>query len=384
MTQRGPGFTYSHPDSPESSPHFPHLYVHLPYCRRRCPYCHVAVWETSSQVPLHGLLAAVLQEMRTLRGELGEPLTSLYVGGGTPSFFPEGTMAQLADTLGVRSLPFGTEWTAEANPEDISRGRLDAWKRVGVTRLSLGLQSLSQSVLQALGRSHDATEGIRALEGVAQGEFASWNVDLILGPGLGGMPRLESDLRRILSFSPPHVTLAILEPGELAVTDVEWEQAFPDTYLQTRTRLEEAGLLPVDGVHFARKGHVSLHGQAPRLGEGLRGVGPGAHSIQGGHRFWNLDDPAAYALTVERGESPQAGEEHVSSAARRLEAIHLALASADGLLAGPLTPAGEAMVARWIRSGWCRWDGRRVHLTGEGWLRLDTLTLEWEGHLPPL
>ncbi|MDT8435224.1 MAG: radical SAM family heme chaperone HemW [Gemmatimonadota bacterium] len=376
------------------------LYVHVPFCVRRCHYCDFAV-SRSAKPPIGAWLACLSEDIRQWEEETGapsgRPLDTIFVGGGTPSLLGERGMEGLAALLSdrFRWSASDVEWTVEANPGSLGVGALRAWRDLGVTRVSIGVQSFDDAALRWLGRLHDADGAVAAIRRVREAGFADVSIDLLFGLPEGVRTSWERDVDRALELDVPHLSLYGLtaEPrtplgrlvglGRVALAD---EDRYGREYLVAASRLAGAGYRHYEVSNFGRPGRECRHNWHYWLDSDYLGLGPSAHARLGRERVWNVRDWAAYRRTAQRGGCLREGRERLDPAAERLERIWLGLRTARGLEIG--TPGGVdppgVLLERWRRAGWARVDGDRLRLTPEGWLRLDALATELDGLAPEL
>lgn len=363
-----------------------HLYLHAPFCRRRCPYCDYAV-TVDTGPNLDAWTTALGREMKlqTERGVIVASPTTVLVGGGTPSLLGAGAMDAVLSILGGVDFGGVEEWTAEANPEDVDESLLRAWRRAGVTRPNLGLQSLHGPALEWLGRSHDPETGRRALESLSDAGFPSWGVDLLFGLPEDVDPDPRDALGEVLAAGARHVSLYELvagpgtplgervAAGEIHLPD---DDARADQFLTLRAILVSAGYEHYELTGFARPGHRSRHMTGLLRGGSWLGLGPGAHSNLGGSRTWNLADWTGYSMAVASGALPEARSIRLGADEEREERFYSSLRSIEGLALSELGPSGRLLAVAWIERGLASSDAGRLRLTQEGWLRLDELSLE--------
>ena len=375
-----------------------HLYLHVPFCRRHCPYCDYAM--TTERPPAEGSWCDALAEELRLRGGVGmlsRPLATVLVGGGTPSTLGPGLAGAVRSLVGRELVDGVEEWTIEANPEDVTCELLDAWRRGGVTRLGLGIQSLQAPALAWLGRSHGPGEGRDALRRVGRSGFPTWSVDLLYGlPAHLDASPVDS-LREVVAAGAPHISVyeLVAEPGRgpagNQASDPAGDQAHQleaddraaTEYLEISAFLHSEGYEAWEMMSFARPGHASRHGLGVLRGESFLGLGPSAHSRHLGRARWNLRDWQRYSMSLREGRIPEEGAERIGAAASRLESIWAGLRLAEGVPADGLTPVARELVSRWSRIGLAREDAARVALTPEGWLRLDELAVALDGAMTP-
>ena len=372
-----------------------HVYVHAPFCARRCFYCDFAVQVRREADP--GPWAEAIHRERRLLDEEGRAvlagsLETLYVGGGTPSLLGDEAMVRLADALGRRHLTAPSlEWTAEANPESVTSDLAQAWRRSGVTRMSLGVQSFQETVLRWMGRLHGAEGARRAVAVARAAGITDLSLDLIFGLP-EGLPRdWRADLETAIALDVPHVSLYGLTaetgtPLGRGVTEgriaMAGETRYEEEYLEAAERLGSAGYHHYEVSNFAREGAESRHNRAYWDDRPYLGLGNSSHSYLPPLRRWNLREWPAYLTEVESDRIPVGGEDRPDAAARRLEWIWLGLRTDRGLPLDRLPGAGvERRLRDWIRRGLAMEDEARIRLTPGGWLVLDTLAVELDGAL---
>ena len=317
------------------------LYVHVPFCEAKCTYCHFAI---DPRRPDEGrqerYTRAVLAEM--LSTERGSADT-LYFGGGTPSLLSPERLVRLVGAARQRfALPLGAEVTLEANPRDLQADVYRSLLNLGVNRLSLGLQSLDDGILEEMGRRHTGADSHRAVEDARRAGFANLNLDLILGWPGETRERWRRGLDGFLALEPDHVSLYVLEVegktilthrqkrGLLVLPD---DDLVADLYEETVERFGAWGLERYEISNFARPGFESRHNgkywdDAPFLGFGMS-----AHSYVDGRRWWNHDRFAIYCRAVEEGGgvAAAAGERRLTARERPAEALFTGLRRRDGV-----------------------------------------------------
>lgn len=361
------------------------MYVHLPFCRRRCSYCPFAI---SVDLRLESRYFECL--VREIDAVVPVPrrVDTVYFGGGTPSLSSFENLRNVCRALSRFGLDSVREWTLEANPEDFASDSAARWASIGVTRLSVGVQSLHEAELRPLGRLHGrdgALEAARAA--VASGLKTS--VDVIIGlPGQS--PESFSDtLRPLLDLGVGHVSLYILDldeetplrrriaSGRVSVPD---EDAVAGQYERAVELCADFGLRQYEVSNFARPGDESLHNLRYWKREPYLGFGLGAHSFEGERRWANTREIGEYMKLVESESSPVSFEERLSDEERREERIFLGLRRADGLLDEELRElapdTAEAWAARGVENGWLHHNDGRIAFTARGFLVSSALIAE--------
>jgi oxygen-independent coproporphyrinogen-3 oxidase len=309
----------------------------VPFCAARCDYCAFATWTDRHHLQASYLDACLTDVLRSVAA--GMPAaTSVFVGGGTPSLVaPDRLMAVLA---AVPRAP-GCEVTIECNPDTVTPSLMAAYAAGGVNRISLGVQSMVDHVLVALGRTHDPANVRRAVEVVRDGGIPTLNLDLIYGSRVETLDDWRRTLEGALELDPPHVSAYALtvEPGTALADDParhpdDDDQA--DKYLVAGRVLEEAGLAWYEISNWARPGHECRHNRLYwAMGE-YQAFGCAGHSHRAGRRFWNVRTPERYIEAIAEGRTPEAAGEHLAPDGRRLEALQLAVRTREGVPAAAL------------------------------------------------
>ena len=264
------------------------LYVHLPWCLRKCPYCDFnshARREGQGALPERAYVEALLQDLETaLPLVWGRTVLSVFLGGGTPSLFaPEAIDALLAGIRARLRLAADAEITLEANPGTFERERFAAYAQAGVNRLSIGVQSFDDAMLERLGRVHDSAQACAAIEEAAR-VVPSFNIDLMFALPGQDLAGAREELRRALQFQPPHLSLyqLTIEPQTAFARRPPGGLPGPDLAADMQQALAEqaaaAGLQRYEVSAYARAGHASRHNRNYwEFGDYL-GIGAGAHS----------------------------------------------------------------------------------------------------------
>lgn len=327
------------------------VYVHVPFCERVCPYCDFPVVRLARRAPCpeDAYLRAVLTELELVREPLaGRRLVSVYLGGGTPSLLSPDAVEQLVAALRGAFPDRGEpEVTLEANPGTTERSRLPGFRRAGVNRLSLGVQSFDDALLKRLGRAHRARESHAALAAAADAGFENLSLDLIFAVPGQTCEQLDRDLESATAAAPAHVSayeLSIeagtpfaraLGRGQLKRPD---EDAAVRMFERVGERLEARGLARYEISSFALPGRESVHNRRYWERRAVLGLGMGAWSCEPpgagqphGARRCNPRDLDAYLEPLRRGAAPAARREVLDAPTARSEAIFLALRTARGL-----------------------------------------------------
>ncbi|MBH0113151.1 coproporphyrinogen III oxidase [Novosphingobium sp. YJ-S2-02] len=267
------------------------LYIHWPFCLAKCPYCDFNS-HVRERVDIAGMEAAMLADMRFEHAAShGEPLESIFFGGGTPSLMPPALVGRLlAEAERLWGFAEGIEITLEGNPSSVEAANYAVLADAGINRVSLGLQALDNETLRFLGRLHDAREGLDALE-IAQRQFARVSFDLIYARPGQSLASWRAELERALAYGTGHLSLyqLTIEPGtrfETMVRKHEFtpldEDACADMFALTREMTAAAGLPAYEISNHARPGEESRHNRVYWRYQDYCGIGPGAHGRRGG------------------------------------------------------------------------------------------------------
>jgi len=360
------------------------LYVHLPYCASRCAYCAFVV--TTEPASRDRYLGAVETEAALLEPEAaGARFDSVYFGGGTPSLLPPAAIARLLATLRGRfAVGADAEVTLEANPEDVSAAALEGWIEAGVNRVSVGVQSLSDAELSAVGRRHDATRARSALAQLARSGL-SLSGDLILGlPGQTRESFLAS-LSGLADAGVEHVSVYLLET-EKTKTIEEDRRLHPERYLSDDAQaglwlemgeaLAGRGFTHYEISNWARPGREARHNVKYWLRAPTLGLGVSSHELWGGRRRANVSNLEQYLAALAAGRRPVALDEPVGAAEAAREEIFLGLRLSRGVALAQVAAfvVGSQDVRLWndyegwLSEGILERAGDRLRFTERGYL----------------
>lgn len=273
------------------------LYVHLPFCTSKCHYCAFSVVTgTGDQEVYTEALLAELESYGPLEAD------TIYIGGGTPSLMARPLLEKL-----FAALPKAEEVSFECNPEQVTPEFIAFLQGLGVTRISLGVQTLLEPSLKAMNRHHTAEQARSAMEILATSGL-SWNVDLILGmPGVDAKQNI-SDLQTVLTYSPPHISAYFLsiEPGTVlsAMPFKASDEVLVDTYTQVCNLLQEARYDHTELSNWSRPGNACRHNLHYWRGEDYIGIGLGASSLWQEHTWTNTRNMRLYLQGQWRTEEP--------------------------------------------------------------------------------
>ena len=370
------------------------LYIHWPFCARKCPYCdfnsHVRA-EVDQAAWRKALLADLAHEAR-LTG--GQELGSIFFGGGTPSLMPPATVAALIDAAARHwRVADDIEITLEANPSSVEAANFAALAAAGVSRVSLGLQSLDDRAVHFLGRLHDVDEGLAALA-TAQRHFERVSFDLIYALPGQSPAAWEAELARALGFGTGHLSLyqLTIEPGTRFATLVREGALAPladdpaaELFALTQAMTDAAGLAAYEVSNHARPGEQSRHNLAYWRYSDYAGIGPGAHGRRGGLATLRHKKPENWLEAVARNGNGLQTETALAPAEQAAEALLMGLRLAEGIDLGEIGTrfgyAADALVdpakvAFYARLGMVEREDNRLTVTPAGMPLLDALLAE--------
>lgn len=340
------------------------VYIHIPFCAKRCDYCAFATWTDRDHLQKAYVSAVVTEIGRAVNQGL-PAATSVFFGGGTPSRLPAEELMRILEAI---PLVGGAEITVECNPDTVSGTMLAGYRSGGVSRISLGVQSMVADVLAALGRSHDPANVTSSVELVRAAGFSNFNLDLIYGGAGESVQDWAKTLEAAAALDPPHVSAYALtvEAGTPLASDPtrhpdDDDQA--DKYDLAHDVFKHQGLTNYEISNWARPGHECRHNWLYWQQGDYRGFGCAAHSHDHGRRFWNVRTPERYIALVDDGNDPMQGEERLDGPAMALEAAQLQLRTRAGV---DRALVGEKDRLEFLEAGLVTEIGNRLVLTVRG------------------
>ncbi len=325
------------------------LYAHIPFCVKLCPYCCFHV-ETPGKNKTRGFLDALLSELEKQRDAVGLRPHTIFLGGGTPTMLSVSELEYLLGGMRARlDLSELREWTIEINPATVSADKARRLRDLGVTRVSMGVQSWDDATLQTLGRTHSAAQAERTLDLLRAAGFANINLDLMFAVPGQTMEQWRASLAKTIALAPEHISAYCLTFEE----DTEFFRKLgagefsQDDERDARMFELAMDLLPAAGYghyeisNYARPGFESAHNAACWKGDDYLGLGPSAFSTVGTRRWQNVPDSAAYARRIFAGESPVSFEENLTPQTRAGEIAAFAIRTDRGVARTSLLPWQE-------------------------------------------
>jgi oxygen-independent coproporphyrinogen-3 oxidase len=363
------------------------IYIHIPFCKQACSYCNFHF--TTSLRRKNELVAALLSEMELRKDYLkGEPVETIYFGGGTPSLLPardhEALIEKAHSTFKISP---NTEITLETNPDDISEEKLMDWKEAGINRLSIGIQSFFEEDLKWMNRAHNAEQAMDSLRAAVK-HFNNITVDLIYGTPLLTNEKWKKNIDKVIVEGVVHLscyalTVELKTPLYKLIKEQKTADIDPDKqseqFLLLMQWMEEAGYEHYEISNFAKPGFISRHNSSYWQGKKYLGIGPSAHSFDGASRQWNVSNNNFYIDSIEKGIIPYEKEiltpiqqlnEYIMTSLRTMEGLDLD--QVEDIIGHQLRTVSRKFIERGLM------DEERGHLklTKEGKLLADGIASE--------
>lgn len=369
------------------------LYIHIPFCRSKCRYCDFySITETGAI--LDEYIDALGTEWDLRYSSEPFEIATLFIGGGTPSMLTPPQWERLHEKLLCRlQISSGAECTVESNPESLDSARLDMYFRTGITRLSVGIQSLCDRELDVIGRPHTAAEAISVLRNPALERFASVGADIMYGlPG-----QTPDSLAATIAGVCAHPVITHISAYELTIADatpfgrhrtllpLPSDDATGAMAEMLHGELTGRGFEQYEVSNFAKPGHRCRHNCAYWSHDPYIGLGCAAHSFVQSHRYRNICDVAGYCTALSNGRLPVEDDEFIDPPTLAREMVFLRLRTTDGLNEETFSRstglnfiewAGAAKLQRFIDEGMLIHQPPRWQPTRRGLLCADYLARE--------
>lgn len=366
-----------------------HLYVHIPFCHRICPYC-AFYKHTPGATDMKLFIRALAREAESratvLRQSKPGETATLYFGGGTPSMLSDTHLGHLMETLN-ELVPVDTldEFSFEANPATFTAKKVRFWRSLGMSRISLGVQSLDPDILRLLGREHTPAQALHSIDMLNHAGMPHINIDLMFAIPGQTLTVWEATLKEAVRAGTDHISAYNLTYEE----DTEFYRSLqrgertqdPDddaAYFELAEHiLESAGMRHYETSNYAREGGQSPHNMAYWKGEDYVGIGPGAVSTINGIRYSNTRDTDAYIRSTLEHGLPLSEQEPITEEDYRLERIALMLRTDEGLPLSYILPESRHLTERYRELGLADIsEGGRLILKGRGRLLVDAIAGE--------
>ena len=373
------------------------FYIHIPYCVRRCGYCDFNTY-TPAELSISSDLSStsksyidlLLREIEFARGiSEASVVPTIFFGGGTPTLMESKDLGRVISSIGSNfELAPGAEITTEANPDTVTKEKLADLREAGFNRISFGMQSAVPHVLQALDRTHNPENVLKATTWAHEVGFNEVSVDLIYGIAGESMSDWELTVETALALPITHISAyaLIVENGtKLGAAVKRGEVVMPeddqtaDKYLLADEKFNSAGFKWYELSNWSKPGSQCRHNIAYWSGDNWWGAGAGAHSHIDGRRFWNVKHPAAYAQKILGSGNAMADQEILTDSQKRSEEIMLQIRLASGIKRSALTLAEESSLTTYLEDDHllsAAWEQGSVVLSSKGRLIADRIVRE--------
>ncbi len=314
------------------------LYVHVPYCSKRCGYCDFNTYtpsELDRDDQIEIWLQSAIKETVFARKILGEELTvdTIFFGGGTPSLLEASVVKEFLNNVSKHFiLKKDLEITLEANPDTITQSKAEDWRKAGINRISLGMQSSAKNVLEVLDRTHNPANVLSSVEILKKAGFTNFSLDLIYGTPGESLEDWSNTLKDAIAINPPHISAysLVIEPGtkmgsQLSRGEIKAvsDDDAADKYQLAEKMLTENGYSWYEISNWAKENKECQHNLNYWKGNNWWGIGPGAHSHVNGVRWWNQKLPKNWRESLDRDQSPALARENLTNEQRRNEEVML-------------------------------------------------------------
>ena len=327
------------------------IYLHIPFCKSKCYYCDFISY-CDEEESINSYIECMKKEIEFKASELYKfeknnnenlKIDTIYIGGGTPSFIKEEYIINLVNELKKNfSLDKECEITIEVNPDSVSFEKMIKYKKVGINRISIGLQTVKDELLKEIGRPHNYEQFKEAYNNIKNAGFTNINVDLMISLPNQSMKDIEKSLKEVIKLEPSHISVysLILEEGtklfekvnngKLCLPDEELER---EMYWKVKEILEKAGFIHYEISNFAKKGMESKHNYNCWNQNEYLGIGVAAHSFFNSIRFSNISDIKKYIKNIKENNTQknQTIHEILSLEEKKKEYMILGLRKLEGV-----------------------------------------------------
>lgn len=367
------------------------VYIHIPFCKQKCTYCDFH-FSTRFHSYRQRMIDALCREIELRKAAFPREIETIYFGGGTPSLLTEEELIQLFSALrSVTTWNSSVECTLEANPDDMSRSAIQSWKRQGINRLSVGIQSFDEEDLIWMNRVHNVEQSKTCLRIAQEEGIGNLSLDLIYGLPNMDVVRWKKQIDEALASGVQHISAYCLtveektalhkwvEENKIKPAGNELQSEHFDTLLSS---LNQAGFEQYEISNFALSNYEAKHNSSYWKGNAYVGIGPSAHSFDGNnHRSWNISNNHSYMTNIE-SNTPWFEVEELSDKDRFNEKLLTGLRTKWGVslteLASilPLSKNFHQQVETFQRKQWIDINDNTILLTPSGKLMADYIASE--------
>lgn len=316
------------------------IYVHIPFCAKKCLYCDFISYENKGEF-IEKYVNALKQEIVNYKSDNIYKISTIYIGGGTPSFINSKYIVQIIETIKSKfEIIKDAEITIEVNPGTVTKEKIYDYKNCGINRISIGLQSTDNNILKQIGRIHTYEQFIETYNLARKVEFENINVDLMLALPNQTIAILEDSVDKITKLNPEHISIYslileegtplynLVENGKLNLLDDEMER---EMYWTTKKKLEERGYKHYEISNFAKQGYESKHNTDCWKQKEYIGFGAAAHSYVNNTRYSNTEDLCKYITNIIEGTNTKTIHEVQNKEEQMKEYMILGLRKIEGV-----------------------------------------------------
>ena len=365
------------------------IYIHIPFCKSRCRYCDF--FSTTHLEKQQQYVEALLAEWQDRQHELSEPIHTLYIGGGTPSTLDSAALYRILRTIlgNTTSDHCPQEITMEANPGDITLEKAQAWRAMGINRLSIGIQSFDDQLLTLIGRRHTSEQARQAVAYAQAAGFDNISIDLMYALPDQTMQQWQNDVAQALQLGVQHISTyglmyedgtvltTLLEHGVIEAVDEDLEMQMYDYLVE---RLAANGFLHYEVSNFALQNRHSRHNSSYWNDTPYLGLGAGAHSYNGQQRQWNIADLDAY-IEQAMAHNLRPEMETLTPEQHHTEQVMLGLRTSQGVAKDHIN---LSKALPYLQQGLLVENGNRIVATTQGYHILNRIIEDFIGKKKPL
>lgn len=354
------------------------VYIHIPFCKSRCKYCDFfSTTHLEKQAQYVQALLVEIQDRLSIPNNQ-YPISTIYIGGGTPSTLQVEHLRAIVEAIRREAKGERQEITLEANPGDITQEKARAWREMGINRLSIGVQSFEDELLQLIGRRHNAEQARQAVAIAQAAGFDNISIDLMYALPSQTMQQWQHDVAQALQLNVQHISTygliyeegtaltTLLDHGVVEAVDEETEMQMYDYLVE---QLTANGYIHYEVSNFALPNCESKHNSSYWNDTPYIGLGAGAHSYNGQQRQWNISDLDTY-IQQANAHQLQPQIEQLTDEQRHIERIMLGLRTRHGVAANEI-PMHKAQ--GYINRGLLSAQGNRIVATTQGYHILNTI-----------
>lgn len=313
------------------------LYIHIPFCRAKCYYCDFISYSNKQNL-IESYIKALIKEIEHINLNQYD-IKTIYIGGGTPSILESKKITQILEKITPFALP-DCEITIEVNPGTVDKEKLEQYKKAGINRLSIGLQSTDNTLLSEIGRIHKYEDFLKVYNQAREIGFKNINVDLMLGLPKQDLKKLEETLKKVITLNPEHISIysLILEENTILYNMVIAEKLkLPNEelerkmYWETKKILESNGYIHYEISNFAKSGYKSKHNSDCWEQKEYIGLGAAAHSYLNNKRFSNTENLEEYIKNIDNNNFVKIIHEEQKDTDKQKEYMILKLRTIEGI-----------------------------------------------------